>query len=105
LAASASGHPAFAFTSHGGVLPAAFSASNASPPNKRTAITTPKAIFLTIFHPFQTKTFFPLVTWHSKRQDAPNERFIADMIGIVRNSPPAPAGAASTSGHPAFVIV
>lgn len=38
---------------------ATFWASNASPPNKRTAITAHKAIFLTILHPFQTKPFFP----------------------------------------------
>ena len=38
---------------------AVFWASNASPPSKRTAITAHKAIFLTILHPFQAKTFFP----------------------------------------------
>ena len=85
--ASASGHSAFAFTSHGGTLTAAFSANNASPPNKRTAITAHKAIFLTILHPFQTKTFFTL-TRRSKQQDATKEHFIADMIGIVINHPP-----------------
>ncbi|MEE9366400.1 MAG: hypothetical protein V3W44_06915 [Dehalococcoidales bacterium] len=63
-------------------------ANNTSPPKKRTAITAPKATFLTIVHPFQLKPFSHLIIRLSKQQDAQNKPFIADMTEIAGNHPP-----------------